>query len=190
MLKSVVKLIIVLGVQGLFLHACDAGYSETGDVVSATVASKTQNDAVPARLITVYLKPRQDLGYIPLFDGRVVVAESVSMVPVTMARGTVVTAGVDVVHIGASCQMLQETYPAMRDCVEEETAEFQYGAVESTAVTDTDGFAQLYVSGSGRYRLRVKSWATEEDAKCFWGGQESFDSAVSEVTVQVLVFCE
>ena len=112
------------------------------------------------------------------------------MVPVTMARGTVLTAGVDVVHIGASCQMLQETYPAMRDCVEEETAEFQYGAVESTAVTDTDGFAQLYIGGSERYRLRVKSWATKEDAKCFWSGQESFDSAVSEVTVQVLVFCE
>ena len=49
MLKSVVKLIIVFGVQGLFLYACDAGYSETGDVVSATVTSKTQNDAVPAR---------------------------------------------------------------------------------------------------------------------------------------------
>jgi len=178
MLKSVVKLIIVFGVQGLFLHACDAGYSDTGDVVSATVASKTQNDAVPARLITVYLKPRQDLGYIPLFDGRVVVAESVSMVPVTMAKGTVVTAGVDVVHIGASCQMLQETYPAMRDCVEEETAEFQYGAVESTAITDADGFAQLYVSGSERYRLRVKSWATDED------GMQSVSGVVRKLLIQ------
>jgi len=190
MLKSVYKLIIVLCLQGLFLHACDGGFSESIDLDSAAVTSKAQNDAVPARLISVYLKPQQDFGFSPLFDGRVVVAEAVSLVPVTMAKGTVLTAGVDVIHIGASCQVLQETFPDMHDCVEEETAEFQYGAVESTAVTNADGFAQLYVGGSEKYRLRVKSWATEEDAKCFWGGQETLDSAVSDVTVPVLIFCE
>ena len=142
------------------------------------------------RLISVYLKPQQDYGYAPLFEGRIITAEPVTTVPVAMARGTVLTAGIDVVHIGASCQELQQTYPGLRDCAEEETADFRYGAVESSAVTGASGFAQLTVGDSEKYRLKVKSWATEEDAKCFWGGQEILDSAATVVDVQMLIFCE
>jgi len=48
----------------------------------------------------------------------------------------------------------------------------------------------LSVGDSEQYRLRVKSWATEEDAKCFWGGQETLGTTAADVTVKVRVFCE
>ena len=192
--KHKYKLAVLLCLQGLVLHACEAGLSESVEAGLSesddAVPAVKQNDAVQTRLISVYLKPLQDFGYIPLFDGRIVVAEPVTTVPVTMAKGTVLTAGIDVVHIGTSCQVLQETYPELRDCLEEETAEFRYGAVESTATTNSDGVAQLYVGDSDKYRLRVNSWATEEDARCFWGGQETLDLNSTDVTVQVLIFCE
>lgn len=190
MFRPVHKLMVVLCLQGLALHACDADFSESDDEVSAIVTGKVQSDGVQTRLISVYLKPLQDSNYTPLFDGRIVVAESVSTVPVTVAKGSVLTEGVDVVHVGASCQGLQETYPEIRNCEEEETAEFQYGAAESTATINAEGFTQLYVGDSEKYRLRVKSWATEEDANCFWGGQETLDSAATDITLQVHVFCE
>ncbi len=188
--KPVVKLLIVLCLHGLLLQACDASLSESDDALSAPLIGMAQNDAMPARLISVYLKPQQDFAYTPLFGGRIVVAESVSMVPVTLAKGTVLTAGIDVVHVGESCEVLQSTYPELRDCEEQETAEFHYGAVASTAVFNADGYALLTVDGGKKYRLRVKSWATEEDARCFWGGQGVLDSVATELTVPVLVFCE
>lgn len=181
------KLFSLLALQVFVIQGCD---SIGADDTSATTFEKTQDDASHTRVITIFLKPQQDPGFIPLLEGRVVEAAPVSAVAVTEARGNQIINGIDVVHIGKSCSALQDTYPDLRSCEETETARLQYGDVESTVVADSDGFASLSLGDAEMYRLKVKSWATDEDTKCFWGGQETIDVVATTVTIPLLVFCE
>lgn len=179
----------------LFFASCDATNPVPLDplLVDDSVKaenSKSFNDGTQSRVLSVYLNPEPDYSFLPEFNGRIVVAEPVYTVPVDMARGKAIVDGVAVVYVGESCDTLLAGYPDIQDCTQEETAEFQYGEVESTATTDSDGFATLTPGNAAKYRVRVKSWVTTEDDKCFWGGSETIGSEDTEVSVPVLVFCE
>lgn len=170
----------------LVLQGCDS----IGAGTTESTIEKTQDDASHTRAITVFLKPQQDPGYIPVLEGRVVEAAQVSARAVVEARGNLTINDVDVVHIGKSCAALRDAYPDLLSCEEAETVRFEYGDVETTVVTDSDGFASLFLGDAEKYRLKVKSFATDEDAKCFWGGQETIDVEATTVTIPLLVFCE
>jgi|GEM_PF-2816978 len=184
---SIIVSVAVFTAIGLI--ACDATDTSISDN-SNSADTKLLNDGIKNRAVTVYLVPEQDYSFVPVFNDRVVLAEPVYTVPVDMARGTATVDGTEVVYVGESCEVLQVTYPDIHDCVQEETAEFTYGDVEATVATDNEGSASLRLGDAENYRVRVKSWVTEEDAKCFWGGSETLGATETEVSIPVLVFCE
>lgn len=183
------RLFIVVCVQILLLAGCDAADPLSGDA-DGDVTAKLPSDDVPDKLVSIYLEPQFPSSHTPVLGNRIVVAEPVYTVPVSIARASGLVDGINVVYVGLSCQHLLAKYPESSDCTEEETAEFEYGDVVSTANTDAEGFASLLLGGAEKYRVRVQSWATEEDSKCYWGGEETIDVSESAVPIPVLVFCE
>ena len=68
--------------------------------------------------------------------------------------------------------------------------ELEYEDIESTATTDTEGFAALYLGEHEKYRISVQSFVTTEDEKCFWGGSEILEQTTITLEIPVIVFCE
>lgn len=164
--------------------------SSEGDGEVGAASEKAFDDYLPARTISLYLQPQLPNSHTAVLDRRVVTAEPVYPVPASMARAQGLTDGVDVVYVGKSCSGLMARYPDLYNCVEEETVEFEYGETIATVETNSEGFASIVLGGAEKYRLRVQSWATEEDAKCYWGGEETIDASESEIKIPLLVFCE
>lgn len=176
-------------VQAFFLVACDASSEDATQTVIKS--GQVQNDPlVSSRSVVVTLEPQQDYRYVPSFNGRVILAEPVTTVAANMAKGDIEVDGVNVVYVGESCEQLLQRYPQLENCQEEGTAEFRYQEIETTALTDDDGYATLSLGNAEKYRLRVTSFATDEDDKCFWGGQKTIGITETTVTVPMLIFCE
>ncbi len=176
------------------LAACESDESaiDRSTEISTAGAGTTKEvntGKVLSRLISVKLEVPQPHTYTPFFADRAVVAEPVYSVPVTTARGQAVMQGVSVIYVGDDCISLQARYDLL-DCVEEETAEFKYGEAEATVTTNFDGYTDVYLGDAEKYRLRVVSFKTAEDPKCFWGGAKTVVSTDTSVAIPMLVFCE
>lgn len=172
----------------LVLVGCEADDSLVSDEVTESL--KVQSDEGFSRSISLYLEPQQTVRFTPDFNGRVIFSEPVYTVPTSAARAQRQVDGINVVYVGKSCESLRVKYQDLYDCVEEETVKFEYGETESTAETDSEGFAAMLLGSAEVYRLRVQSWAAREDGKCYWGGEETVTDSQSEVKIPLLVFCE
>ena len=177
------------------LVSCDAAEPSADSAKTIIVDddngnAKSLNDDAPGRLVTLFLEYQLPNSYTPAIDGRTIVAEPVYTVPGSMARGQGLVDGITVVYVGASCSELQSKYSSLYDCVEQETDVLQYGEAESSTTTNSDGFASMYLGDAGKYRLRVQSFVTVEDPKCYWGGERSINLGESDVSIPLLVFCE
>jgi len=148
------------------------------------------DDVQPSRLVTVYLQAQPNSGFIPSYADRVIVAEPVSVIPVKRAEGKAVVQEIEVNIIGESCEQMRTKYHTLSGCEEVDTVKLEYGQIEVSATTDTEGFAALHLGDHEKYRLRVQSWVTREDAKCYWGGSEILERDDTTLKIPVLVFCE
>lgn len=182
-------------VVGVLLVGCDSDNSaESIDASSqmsddpAIAAALNNNES--SRLVSVYLESEPNNGFIPMYIDRVIVAEPITLVPKVRAEGKALVSDVNTTIVGSSCDELVEKYPALSSCTEVEDVEFKYGDPEYTATTDREGFAALFLGSHDKYRVRVQSWVTAEDNKCYWGGSEILQANLSSVGIPVLVFCE
>ncbi len=165
------------------MSGCDSG--EVDPTLGAAL-----NDEQEKRLVTVYLQAEPVSGFFPTYVDRIVVAEPLNLVPKTRAEGKALIQNTNTVIIGESCQQLRTDYSDLISCAEVDAVDFEYGESEATGVTDTEGFVALYLGSSDQYRLSVKSWATREDDKCYWGGSATLEQSDTTLAIPVLVFCE
>lgn len=184
------KLVALAAVQIFLLTACDAANPLSDAAVDDTAMTNALKVNAGNRALSLYLEASTTSSYVPIFENRLVIAEPVYTVPVTVVRAQALVDGVNVVYYGESCPELQKKNLDIRDCVVEETVEFRQGEIESTVITDSEGFANIHLSDTGKYRLRVQSFATKEDSKCYWGGDAVVDDGVAEVAIPLYVFCE
>jgi len=181
-----VRLNVLLCAACILVAACDS--TETSSGVPSIGAA--QDDGENTRLVTVYLQSEPNNGFTPVYIDRVVVAEPVIVVPKNRAEGRALVQNTNTVILGDNCTDLLMSYPELLGCDEVESVEFEYGEVESTATTDSEGFSALLLGQHDKYRISVKSWVTGEDDKCHWGGSEILESNITSLGVPVLVFCE
>lgn len=184
-LQSVAVFFVVAG--------CDSDMpADSADSTSASIPGMAAalDDEENSRLVSVYLQSEPGSGFIPMYVDRVVVAEPVIVVPSLRAEGKAIVSNIDTTIVGSSCDELASKYPSLSSCAEVETVEFQFGEPLYTAVTDREGFAALFLGGHDKYRVRVQSWATAEDSKCYWGGSEILEANLASIGIPVLVFCE
>jgi len=163
--------------------------SDTPATTSPSVGA-AHNATENSRLVSVYLESQPNNGFIPVYADRVVIAEPVIVVPKMRAEGRATIQNVNTIILGSSCTDLYGKYPALTDCEEVETIEFEYGEAESTTTTDAEGFSALMLGQHDKYRVSIQSWVTAEDDQCYWGGSEILESDDSTLGVPVLVFCE
>ena len=175
--------LLVACFAGMLLAACDSS-------VPDPVLGAALDDGLEKRLVTVYLQAEPGSGFFPTYVDRIVIAEPLNLVPKTRAEGKAIIQNTDTIIIGESCQQLRSNYSDLISCAEVDAVDFEYGETEATGVTDTEGFAALYLGSHEKYRLSVKSWATREDDKCYWGGSVTLEQTETTLAIPVLVFCE
>ncbi len=165
--------------------SCDGREATQSPAVAAAQDSQ-QN----SRLVSVYLQSPPNTGFIPVYGDRIVTAEPVTLVSVTRAKGKAIVQNIDTTIIGDSCSQLGADYPELIDCSEVNSMELEFEDIESTATTDAEGFAALYLGEHEKYRISVQSFVTTEDEKCFWGGSEILEQTTITLEMPVIVFCE
>ncbi len=167
----------------LLLQACDS------EVTQPSVAPAL-NDGQNHRSVTVYLQAEPATGFSPALFERIVVAQPMSLQPTTRAEGKAIVQNVNTIFVGSSCAKLRSEYEELVSCKEVNAVDFVYGENESTAATDSEGYATLNLGSHEKYRISVQSWPTSEDNKCYWGGSEILEQNDSTLAIPVLVFCE
>ena len=185
--ETMFRATVLLFAAYLCVAGCES--ADTPDTASPSIGA-AHNGAENTRLVSIYLQSEPNNGFIPVYADRVVIAEPVIVVPKMRAEGRAVVQDVNTIILGSTCSDLYRKYPALSDCDEVETIEFEYGEAESTTTTDTEGFSALMLGQHDKYRVSIQSWVTAEDDKCYWGGSEILENDDSTLGVPVLVFCE
>lgn len=180
-------LILVLLVAGC--SSTDLNNPDSPLLAAALADQATTDQFNKSRVVTVYLVADLEQGFVPYYADRMVYAEPVIVSTVSRAEAETTVQGINTVIIGDSCEALNQHYEELRECNEVESISRQYGDIEATAATDSEGFASLRI-GAGAYRITMQSWVTAEDQKCSWSGSEILPENVSSLALPVLVFCE
>lgn len=181
--KAAISLVLLLAVANV-IKGCSSTDHYSPDSPPMAAALDDQ-----PRMVTVYLVPDRVPGFVPVYIDRVVYAERV--IASTQVRAEAVTdvQGINTVIVGDNCETLNQLYANLQECKEVDSVSRQYGPIETTAVTDAEGFATFSV-GSGPYRVSMESWVTAEDQKCSWSGSVILPEEKTTIELPVLVFCE
>lgn len=173
----------LLAINFAFLSAC-----HSIDIESPQIAAAKDNPDT-SRTVIVYLIASRGTGFVPIYSDRVVNAEPVTTGIVTSAKARTTVQGINTIIIGDTCEALSQAYTELNECTEVDSVQYQFGDIEATATTDSEGFVALKV-GSGSYRISLQSWVTSEDQTCSWSGSEILPESSVSLELPMLVFCQ
>ncbi len=163
--------------------------SNTPQIVAGAGLSAAHEESIDSRTVNIQLVADTSVAFVPLISKRTIIAEPQLIISSLKAKGTYQIDGIRAVIIGASCDALNARVATLDSCEESVAESVSYGEPAVSAVTESQGRANLPLERKP-YRLTIQPEPTLEDSKCWWGGSVVVPAGSTDAELAMLVYCE